>query len=72
MVGRHLAPALGHARLKDLDQDHVLDLKSEMPASGLSNRTVRHAMQTLGKALDYAVGRRTISANPVRAVKPPP
>ena len=71
MAGRHLAPTLGHVRLKDLDQDHVLDLKSEMLASGLSNRTVRYAMQTLGKALDYAVGRRTIPANPVRAVKPP-
>ncbi len=49
----------------------MLDLKSEMLSSGLSNRTVRYAMQTLGKALGYAVGRGTIPANPVRAVKPP-
>jgi len=71
MASRHLAPILGHVRLKELDQDHVLDLKSEMLSSGLSNRTVRYAMQTLGKALGYAVGRGTIPANPVRAVKPP-
>ena len=71
MASRHLAPMLGHVKLKDLNQDHVLDLKSEMLSAGLSNRTVRYAMQTLGKALDYAMGRRTIAANPVRAVKPP-
>lgn len=71
MASRHLAPILGHVRLKELDQDHVLDLKSEMLSSGLSNRTVRYAMQTLGKALGYAVVRGTVPANPVRAVKPP-
>jgi integrase len=71
MASRYLAPILGHVKLKELDQDHVLDLKSEMLSSGLSNRTVRYAMQTLGKALGYAVVRGTIPANPVRAVKPP-
>jgi integrase len=71
MASRYLAPILGHVKLKELDQDHVLDLNSEMLSSGLSNRTVRYAMQTLGKALGYAVVRGTIPANPVRAVKPP-
>jgi len=63
IVERHLIPALGKIRIKDvtvLDVDHLLHQKYE---AGLSNSTVQRIRMTLVKALRHAERRDLVHRN---------
>jgi integrase len=54
-VRRHIIPAFGRVRLKDLTPHHVQHLMATMLANGLAPNTVRNARATLRRALSEAM-----------------
>lgn len=71
IVRNHLAPRVGHVKVRDLTPAHVIDLKTEVLDDGYSPRTVRYVLQTLGTALEQAVVLGMVAHNPTRGVKKP-
>jgi integrase len=67
---KHIVPALGRVKLKNLTQAHVRGLYKEKVQS-LSPRSVRYIHVTLHKALQQAVHDGLIPRNVTQAVKPP-
>jgi integrase len=68
----HIAPALGHLKLKSLSPIHLRGLYRERLDSGLAPRTVQYIHTTLHKALKQAVNDGgLIPRNVAEAVKPP-
>jgi integrase len=67
---KHIIPALGRVKLKDLTPAHVRGLYKEKLRS-LSPRSVRYIHVTLHKALKQAVHDGLIPRNVTEAVKPP-
>lgn len=71
LARRHIAPELGHVRLKDLKPEQVRRLYRKKLDSGLSNRTVQLIHTTLRKALQQAVSDGILPRNVCEAVKAP-
>lgn len=71
ILARHAAPHLGAVPLRRLSETHVAAWHRTLRAVGLAPATVRRAHTTLASALDGAVGRGLLAANPCRAVGPP-
>jgi len=80
IVERHLVPALGALRLRDLRPAHILAAygrslapggRADGGAGGLSPRTVLHHHRLLHEALAHAVRWQLLSRNPADAVDPP-
>jgi integrase len=71
LVRVHIAPALGHSKLKNLTPAHVRGLYRSKLDAGLSARTVQYIHRTLSKALKQAVDDRLIPRNAAASVKPP-
>jgi integrase len=71
VVGKHLIPALGRAKLTDLRRPAIRKLYREKKQSGLKSRTVEYIHVTLHKALNDAVGDRLINYNPTEGLKLP-
>jgi integrase len=67
---KHIIPALGRVKLKDLAPVHVRGLYKEK-LQDLSPRSVRYIHVTLHKALKQAVHDGLIPRNVTEAVKPP-
>jgi integrase len=67
---KHITPALGNAKLRDLTPAHVRSLYKEK-LKALSPRTVQYIHVTLHKALKQAVNDGLIPRNVTEAVKPP-
>ena len=67
---KHIIPALGRVKLKDLTPAHVRGLYKEK-LQDLSPRSVRYIHVTLHKALKQAVHDGLIPRNVTEAVKPP-
>ena len=67
---KHIVPALGNVKLKDVTPTHVRTLYKDKLRS-LSPRTVQYIHVTLHKALRQAVNDGLISRNATEAVKPP-
>ncbi len=68
---RHIIPALGRIRLKNLTPAHVRGLYQEKLRTGLAPRTVQYIHATLHKALKQAVADGLIPRNVTEAVKAP-
>jgi integrase len=69
VVGKHLIPALGRAKLTDLQRPAIRKLYREKKQSGLRSRTVEYIHVTLHKALNDAVGDRLLTYNPTEGLK---
>jgi integrase len=74
----HLIPALGHVLLRKLEawmieDAHAIALKSGRldGKGGLAARTVRHHHRVLRDALNWAVARKLLPANPTNIMKHP-
>lgn len=63
-IDRHILPTLGEADIADLTPEDLDTLTDALREKGLSNRSAVYAHATLRKALNYAVKRRYIPANP--------
>jgi integrase len=72
---RHLIPALGHLLLQKLEAWHIEDAHAKAARldgkGNLSTRTVRHHHRVLRDALNWAVVRKLIPANPTNVMKHP-
>jgi integrase len=71
VIRKHLIPALGRAKLTDLQRPAIRKLYREKKQSGLSSRTVEYIHVTLHKALNDAVGDRLLNYNPAEGLKLP-
>ena len=78
MVRTHLAPDLGHVKLKDLGPYQIEEAEQKWAREGnrntggpLSRQTVLHLHRCLHTALDRAVKWRLIAVNPVDGVDAP-
>ena len=69
MVQKHLGPAIGHARLKELRPTDVLDLLSKARRSGLSPRSVQYIHAVLRSALTTAESLELVERNAARQVR---
>jgi integrase len=68
---RHLIPALGRLRLRELRKAHLDALRREKEAAGLSGSTVGGMLRVLSVALGEAVREGLLPTNPVRLVRKP-
>lgn len=68
---KHIRPALGNVKLKNITPAHARGLYREKLDSGLSPRSVQYVHVTLHKALKQAVADGLIPRNATEAVKPP-
>jgi integrase len=71
MVRKHVIPALGEKRLRDLRPTHVEQLLVAKAAEGLSDVTVRHVYTSLRQALEIAVRDKLVRENVVNKVDRP-
>ena len=63
-IDRHVLPVLGDIDIADLTPEDLDTLSDALRDKGLCNRSAVYAHATLRKALNYAVKRRYIPANP--------
>ena len=63
-IDRHILPVLGDIDIADLTPEDLDTLSDALRDKGLCNRSAVYAHATLRKALNYAVKRRYIPANP--------
>lgn len=68
---KHLLPALGGIKLKDLDRERVQRMYSRKRDAGLSPARIRRIHGVLSSALNAAVRWRYIERNVCREVSPP-
>jgi integrase len=71
VVERHIAPSLGHVKLRALTPAHVRGLYRERLDAGLSPRTVRYAHTTLNKALSQTISDGLVPRSATASVKAP-
>ena len=70
IVRKHINPAIGHVRLRDLRPEHVLELKEGLSKS-LAPATVGKIMGLLRQSLDAAVRQHLLVHNPASVVPKP-
>jgi integrase len=70
-TGKHIIPALGHIKLKDLTAEHLDALYVEKNKSGLGPRAVNYIHSTIRIALQRVVKKRLIPYNVARDAEPP-
>jgi integrase len=70
-VENHLIPGIGAHRLHRLEAEHFEKLYAKMQRSGLKPATAHHVHRTARNALNEAVRRKHLAANPVLIAKPP-
>jgi integrase len=71
VVNRHISPALGHIRLRDLGPSQVRDFFSNLRDAGLAPSTVAQVRSVLRNLLYRAVEDDLIIRNPISRTKPP-
>jgi len=79
IVRRHLIPALGHVRLKDLAHDDIKTyyknaqqfgrVKNDGNGPGLSRRSIKNIHCCLHRALSTAVAKKLIPSNPANPIE---
>ena len=71
LTRKHITPALGHVKLKELTAEHLDELYTQKSNSGLGARTVNYIHSTIRVALQRAVKKRLIPYNVARDAEPP-
>jgi integrase len=69
LVRRHVIPAFGRTKLKNLTTDHIRRFRRRKLDEGLSTRTVQYLLFLLRKALQQAVEDGLISRNVAQGAK---
>lgn len=69
LVRLHIAPAIGHVRLRALRPQHVRAMLNGMSSAGLSTSMTRQARAVLRRAIEQAVEDQLLDRNPVAAVR---
>lgn len=67
----HVLPALGAWRLSEIQPEHLEEHYRRMQAEGHSVHTIRAVHRVLRSALNEAVRRRRLAANPALIARPP-
>jgi integrase len=70
-IRRHISPALGRIKLKNLNPAHVQSLYAAKLRDGLKPSSVRYIHAVLHRALEQAVRFNLIPSNPASKVDPP-
>lgn len=70
-VTKHLIPGIGAHRLDKLEPEHFEKLYAKMQRGGLKPGTAHHVHRTVRAALNEAVKRKHLAANPVLIAKAP-
>jgi integrase len=70
-IYRHLIPGVGAHRLEKLEPEHLERLYARMQRAGLKPGTAHHVHRTIRAALNEAVRRRHLAANPALLAKAP-
>ena len=70
-IRRHISPALGRIKLKNLNPAHVQSLYAAKLRDGLKPSSVRYIHAVLHRALEQAVRFNLIASNPASKVDPP-
>ncbi|HEX5403950.1 MAG TPA: site-specific integrase [Pseudonocardiaceae bacterium] len=70
-VYKHLIPGIGAHRLDKLEPEHLEKLYRRMVDSGLKPATAHLAHRTVRIALNEALRRKHMTANPAKVAKPP-
>lgn len=71
LTRKHIVPALGHVKLKELTAEHLDELYVQKSDSGLGTRTINYIHSTIRVALQRAVKKRLIPHNVARDAEPP-
>jgi integrase len=69
LTHRHIIPALGRNKLKDLTPSHIRRFRSSALGARLSARTVQYLLALLRKALQQAVEDGLVPRNPAQGVR---
>ena len=67
---KHLAPALGNLRLRDIHPGTITNLASEKVAGGLSAATARRVVSLLRRMLNWAIRQGDLAESPFRRIGP--
>jgi integrase len=70
-IEKHIIPAIGNYRLRDLDCEHVEDMLADMADAGLSTSTLIRVHTTLTRALKWAQARHKVYRNVSDLVETP-
>ena len=68
-IRRHISPAIGRLRLRDLQPEHLEAIYAGMREKGLGVSSIRQAHAPVSAALETAVRRRRIPYNPAKLVE---
>lgn len=69
ILNTHVIPELGEVRLDDLDEERLIAWRTKLAGTDRKAATKNAARRELRALLNYAVERRLIPSNPIRAVK---
>lgn len=67
----HVVPALGGWRMSEIQPEHLEEHYRRMQADGHSTHTIRAVHRVLRSAMNEAVRRRRLAANPALIARPP-
>ena len=70
-LDRHILPALGRVKLRDLTPYAITKFLNHLRTEGLSGASVKHDYDTLSAMLSKAVQWRAIPYSPMKSVDPP-
>lgn len=70
-VRLHVVPALGGWRMSEIQPEHLEEHYRRMQADGHSTHTIRAVHRVLRSAMNEAVRRRRLAANPALIARPP-
>ncbi|MDX1101780.1 tyrosine-type recombinase/integrase [Sinorhizobium medicae] len=65
----HIQPELGDKKLSELTARGVTDLIDKLKDNGIGLPTIRRAVGTLSRALQFAVGQDMVAGNPVKGIR---
>jgi integrase len=71
LVRVHLKPRVGGVRLAKLNGVHVESLAAELRNDGVRPWAARHALDALGSAMNFAIGKKWVSVNPCHSIEKP-
>ncbi len=65
----HIIPRIGHVRISNLAEEHLLHLIRDMQAAGYAAWTIRGVLTPLGRILRHAVRHGQLASNPMQRLE---